>query len=107
MDIKIQFNEKQILNKVTNDGLGLFIAQEWKRLIDPYTPHDTGTMETTAKIKPFEIFYGVPYAEYHYYGEGKNFQKNNPYSAAFWDKKAAYAGQTDKLTRTINNYLSR
>lgn len=33
------------------------------------------------------------------------YQKNNPYATDHWDIKAARAGQLDKLTRTINNYL--
>lgn len=105
MRIDIQLNEGQILKKVTNDTFGLFMAKEWKRLIDPYTPRDTGTMQDTAQIRPFEIFYGVPYATYNYYGKNKHFQRNNPYSTSQWDQAAAQAGQTDKLVRTVNNYL--
>lgn len=105
MRLEVKLNEKQILNKVTNNSFGVFTAQEWKRLIDPYTPRDTGTMQNTAQIRPFEIFYGVPYARYPYYGKGKNFQRNNPCSTSQWDQAAAQAGQKDKLVRTINNYL--
>lgn len=105
MRIEVKLNEGQILKKVTNDAFGLFAAKEWKRLIDPYTPRDTGTMQDTAQIRPFEIFYPQNYATYPYYGKNMTFQKNNPYSTYEWDQKAAQAGQKDKLVRILNNYL--
>lgn len=110
--VHVDLNEPQILKKVQNNRLGLFAAQEWKRLIDPYTPRDTGTMQDTAKITPWSITYdaktvvgGKSYAVYVYYGENMNFKHNNPYSTFKWDQAAANAGQLDKLTRTINSAL--
>lgn len=38
MNIRIDLNEPQIVEKVTNDKFGRFVSAEWKRLIDPYTP---------------------------------------------------------------------
>lgn len=110
--ITVNLNERQIYNKMQNDKLGLFVAQEWKRLIDPYTPRDTGLMQDTAKITPWTITYdampskgGKSYAVYVYYGENMNFKHNNPYSTYKWDQAAANAGQQDKLTRTLNAAL--
>ena len=105
MNIKLDLNEPQITKKVTNDKFGLLAATEWKRLIDPYTPRDTGMLESNVALRPYEIHYKVPYAEYVYYGENMNFQHKNPYSTYEWDKAAEKAGQKDKLCRTLNNAL--
>ena len=105
MNVKIDLNEPKILAKVQNDRFGLLVSNEWKRLIDPYTPRDTGTMQDTAKLYPFKIHYIQPYSVYVYYGKGKNFQKKNPYSTYEWDIAAEKAGQKDKLYRTLNNAL--
>ena len=105
MNVRIDLNEPKILAKVQNDRFGLIVSKEWKRLIDPYTPRDTGTMQDTAKLYPFKIHYIQPYSVYVYYGKGKNFQKKNPYSTYEWDIAAEKAGQKDKLYRTLNNAL--
>ena len=44
MNVRIDLNEPKILAKVQNDRFGLLVSNEWKRLIDPYTPRDTGTL---------------------------------------------------------------
>ena len=102
MEIKIDLNEPKILEKVTGDKFGLFVSSEWKRLIDPYTPRDTGIMEETATLSPWEIFYKQKYASRVYYGYNFNFQHKNPYSTYEWDIKAAQSGQLNKLYRTLN-----
>ncbi len=105
MNLRIDLNEPKILEKVTGDRFGLLVSNEWKRLIDPYTPRDTGVMQDTAVLGAFYIHYKTPYATRIYYGEGFNFQKKNPYSTYEWDVKAEQAGQKDKLYRTLNNAL--
>ena len=105
MNVRIDLNEPKILAKVQNERFGLLVSIEWKRLIDPYTPRDTGTMQNTAKIYPNQIHYVQPYSARVYYGKDLNFQKKNPYSTYEWDIAAANAGQLDKLTRTLNNAL--
>lgn len=106
MNIKIELNEPNIIRKVTNDNFGLLAATEWKRLIDPYTPRDTGMLESNVALRPFEIHYQSPYAVYVYYGTGKNYQRKNPYSTDHWDKAAEGAGQKDKLCRILNSALN-
>ena len=105
MNVRIDLNEPKILAKVQNDRFGLLVSNEWKRLIDPYTPRDTGTMQDTAVLGAFNIHYKTPYATRIYYGKGYNFQKKNPYSTYEWDIKASESGQLDKLYRTLNNAL--
>lgn len=105
MNVKIELNESKIREKVTNDRFGKFTASEWKRLIDPYTPRDTGNLLQRVEIRPFELYYYSTYAHAVYRGKNMTFQKKNPYSTYEWDKAAAKAGQSDKLCRTLNNAL--
>ena len=106
MEIKIDLNEPKILEKVTSDKFGLFVSKEWKRLIDPYTPRDTGTMEETARLYPFKIHYiQKDYPAKVYFDPTLKFQKKNPSSTYEWDIKASQNGQLNKLYRTLNNGL--
>jgi hypothetical protein len=109
LNIKVNLNEPGIVSKVTSDKMGKFIALEWKKLIDPFSPRDTsalmGAIGQTVDILPFELNYKVPYANRVYYGEDINFQKINPYSTHHWDAAAEKAGQKDKLYRVINSAL--
>lgn len=109
MNLQINLNDPAIREKVTNDRFGLFVSNEWKRLLDPYTPRDTGMLMgasgQTVDIQPFKLHYKEKYAEAVYYGEDMNFQKKNPYSTYEWDVAAEKAGQKDKLYRTLNNAL--
>ena len=105
MNFRIDLNEPRIREKVTNDRFGSFVSLEWKRLIDPYTPRDTGVTQDTATIEPWKIHYKTKYATRIYYGYDFTFQKKNPYSTYEWDIKAEQAGQKDKLYRTLNNGL--
>ena len=105
MELRIDLNEPKILEKVTNDRFGLFVSAEWKRLIDPYTPRDTGTLMQKVDIMPFKIWYKSKYATYVYYGENMTFRQINPHSTYEWDIKAAENGQLNKLYRTLNSGL--
>ena len=66
--IRVVLNEPKILHKVQNDQFGLFLIHEWKRLINPYTPHRDGNLERNVVYRPFEVEYLSPYAQYQYYG---------------------------------------
>ena len=105
MNLRIDLNEPQIINKVTSDKFGLLVSHEWKRLLQPYEPRDTNTMSSTAREYPWKIHYIQPYSERVYYGSDMNFQKKNPYSTYEWDKAAENAGQLNKLYRTLNSLL--
>lgn len=113
MNVRIDLNEPKIYEKVTNDRFGFLAAEEWKRLIDPYTPRDTGKLEETATVSPWKITYnplnsenGYVYAKKVYYGEELNFQKtHNPYATHHWDKAAERAGQKTKLYSKLNEIL--
>ena len=105
MNLRIDLNEPRIREKVTSDRFGRLVSLEWKRLLDPYTPRNTGTMQGSAKVQPWKIHYTANYSEYVYYMSNAKFQKKNPYSTYEWDIAAKNAGQVDKLTRTLNNAL--
>ena len=105
MNLRIDLNEPKILAKVNGDPFGLLVSKEWKDLIDPYTPRDTGTMQGSARLQPWKIHYTANYSVYVYYMRNAKFQKKNPYSTYEWDKAAEKAGQKDKLYRTLNNAL--
>lgn len=129
MKLSVNIDQLKILKRVGNDKFGLFVSNEWKRFINPYTPRDNGIMMQTAVIRPWEIEYIEPYSHYMYegilyvdpetgsawagFGVEKEptaipleYQKNNPYATDHWDIKAAEAGQLDKLYRTINNAIN-
>lgn len=111
--LKIDLNEGKILGKVTNDRWGLFVANEWKRIIDPYTPRNTGQLmgfSSMVELLPFKIHYTVDYAEAVYYNRrGVEFVRigagKNPLATQEWDIAAEKAGQKDKLYRILNNAL--
>lgn len=103
--VTLDLNYSRIRKKITNDNFGLLVSNEWKRLIDPYTPRDTGVMEETAKVSPWQIHYLPKYSSIVYYGYDLNFQNKNPYSTFEWDINAEYAGQKSKLYRTLNSAL--
>lgn len=68
MTFDVKINTPQVLDKVKNDKFGTFVAHEWKRLINPFTPHRTGNLERNVEYKPFQIKYISPYSQYQYYG---------------------------------------
>lgn len=132
--VKIELKSEKIYDKLHNDNFGLFLASEWKRLIDPYTPHRNGLLTQLVLYAPFEITYRSPYSHYMYNGivyidpvykvggftndGGETFKKipsdrrfnylkdMNPYATDHWDQAAAKAGQKDKLVLASNKYLT-
>ena len=68
MKIKVQINDKEVLKKIEGDEFGEFASHEWKRLINPYTPHKTGNLERQVEYKPWEFTYLSPYSFYVYNG---------------------------------------
>lgn len=55
-------------SKLKNPSFGLFLAHNWKRLINPYTPHREGLLENNVTYEPFLIHYNSEYAHYMYNG---------------------------------------
>ena len=68
MKLRIDLNEPQIIQKVTSDRFGKLVSSTWKKLIDPYTPKDTGSLEKNVTELPFALHYKQWYARYMYEG---------------------------------------
>ena len=92
------------VRKMNDDSLWTFAANEWHRLISPFTPMDTGQLDTNVSIKPKEIHYRVPYAHYIYVNNF-NFRKDkHPLATKEWDK-AAIPSQGSKLVSAMQSYV--
>lgn len=93
----------------SNKSFWIFAAKEWKKLIDPYTPYDTGALMKTYLIRPNEIEYEVDYAKKVYYGSHLNFKKDKHFLATHaWDKHAELTQKPiliNKLQIKINNQM--
>lgn len=68
VSIDVKINMPKVLNKVENEAFGLFLIREWKRLINPFTPHRDGNLERNVLYNPFAVTYLSPYAHYMYNG---------------------------------------
>ena len=65
----VKLDPDDYIKVIRDNKFGLFLAQEWKRIISPYTPHRYGMLEDTAIVRPWVIEYIQPYAHYIYEGE--------------------------------------
>lgn len=128
MTVKSHINSAKRLQQVRNDGFWKFGANEWWKLITPYTPMEEGVLFETVEIKPKEIEYKAPYAHYIYRGElmvdpetgssyaqkdskkvyaGKELKMStarHPLASKEWDK-AAEPTQKPKLIRAMQGYV--
>lgn len=112
-------------DKLENDkGLWTFAANTWYKLLEPYTPMDTGKLfgsvlisdsptkiirglngEVTVTIEPKQIHYVMEYAPAVYKGDHMNFQKiHHKWACARWDK-VAMPTQGPKLVRSLEKYI--
>lgn len=97
-------NIPRTLAKIDNDKFWTYAANEWWRLITPFTPMDTGTLFQSVDISPKTIFYIAPYAASVYNGSHINFRKDkHSQASAKWDK-AAIPTQQDKLITALQKY---
>ena len=114
--LKLLLDKRKIRKKLTNDEFGKAAARHWKRLINPYTPRDTGELMgrigKPVKILPFKIHYMADYSEIVYDNiRGVKFitfgTNRNPFATDHWDVKAEAAGQKEKLYRALNTDLRK
>lgn len=66
--VDVQGITEEAYRKLQNPSFGLFLAHQWKRLINPYTPHRDGNLEQNVTYEPFAITYNAPYSHYQYNG---------------------------------------
>lgn len=82
-----------------------FAANEWHKLISPWTPMKTGNLYRNVTIMPKEIKYNAPYAHDVYYATNRRFNPTlHPLATALWDE-AAKPSQESKLERTLQAYI--
>ena len=98
-EIETHINIPENLAKVRNKELWTFALNDWHRLLSPYVPFETGTLDNSVKIKAElmggEIEYFAPYAHYMYEGKamGPNFYDPD---YGFWSppgEKKEYTGK--------------
>ena len=73
---RVKINMPRVLSKVNNDYFRLFLAQEWRKLCDPFVPSSpSATLRQIVEVEPGLITYKMPYAHYMYNGiiYGPNF----------------------------------
>lgn len=91
--------------------LNLFAANSAYQKMNPYVPMETGTLSQTVNIykegKYAFIEYMVPYANANYYGEKRNFSKEqHPLATSFWDKAMMHS-KKDELVQEVSKYRKR
>ena len=118
MDVEIKWNKPaaQIAKEKTGGSEGLlFLANEAKRLMDPYVPADSMVLAQNVSIRvegeTGVVEYQSPYAHYysppHKSSTGKKLKYSHfrhPQATSEWDKAMMRARKGD-LVRALENYL--
>lgn len=101
-----EIDVQEHLNKVRSNNFWKFVANEWHKLISPWTPMETGTTMESVEIRPKEIVYKSPNAHYLYKGElmvdpetGSSYAKK--------DSKKVYTGKDLDLTHNKHPLSSK
>lgn len=93
------------MRKVNDDTFWTFAANEWHRLISPFTPFRTGNLDQNVMITPKQIHYQAPYAWY-VYARNMNFRKDaHPLASREWDQAAVSAGKGADLVAAMKEYI--
>lgn len=106
VSIQNRINAARIAHRINTDpGLWTFAANTWYKLMEPYTPFDTGLLMTEVLIEPKKIYYIMDYAIYAYNGDGKHFQTtHHALATSHWDQ-AAEPMQGPKLRQAMQGYI--
>lgn len=116
VDVNFKWNGsvQSIIDKAMNKRETLlFAAQTWHRLIDPFTPMDTGTLahddvRCSVEGNSGVIHYTAPYAKKVYEGDNIQFRKEkHPLASARWDQAAIAAGKKETLVNDVQKYINR
>ena len=93
------------LKKVRDKPFWTYAANEYHRLLSPYVPFETGTLDETVKIKSSElegeIDYYAPYAHYIYEGKAMGPTFYSP-DFGFWSppgEKKSYTGASLEISK--------
>ena len=104
--VEARINVNAHLAKVRSDEFWKFGANEWWKLITPYTPMDMGTLFETVEIRPKEVEYKAPHAHYLYKGE-LMVDPETRSSYARHGVKKVYAGRSLKISRARHPLASK
>jgi len=91
----------------------LFMAETWRRLINPFTPMDTGYLANDGVNIVSEgqlgiIHYQASYARKCYDGTNIQFQRHkHPFASAKWDEAGKRAGKKEVLIKDVEEYIRR
>lgn len=98
------FNKKKIVDKYGMQEGGnsqLFLANTCFRRMQKYIPFETGTLSTTATIKPGKITYEMPYAHKQYTSnKGKGIRGKE------WDKRMVSA-EKELIIKEVEAYVKK
>lgn len=109
--VTVDFDAAGIGKKVddvkTDKKLGLFLAQEAEKGMEPYVPMRTGALVASGSAEPFAVTYTANYATYPYHGNNMTIRTEmHPLATKEWDVAYAKAHGED-LARAATAYLKR
>lgn len=100
-----QINIPAVMKKINDDTFWTFAANEWHRMISPFTPFRTGMLDQNVDIQPKEIHYNMYYAPFVYH-KNANFRKDqHPLASREWDAAAVAAGADKELIASMQGYI--
>lgn len=109
--VTVDFDAAGVSQKVesikTDPKLGMFLAKEAERGMEPYVPMRTGALVDSSEAEPFAVEYTASYAVYPYRGENMTIRKEqHPLATKEWDR--AYASQRgEDLARAATEFIKR
>lgn len=105
MGVQVLIDNAQLCDRILNDSdLWLYAANEWYRLISPWTPMETGMLQEDVTILPGKIKYESSYAKKQYSTPMHHPIDPNPLATDHWDE-AAKPSQKNKLADSIQAYI--
>lgn len=109
LEVQSNLDIPAYIRAIQDPKMWKFAASEWRRLIEPYVPMQTGTLKDTVDVNSSsgqgEIVYKVPYAHYQYEGNFNHRKDLHPKASRQWDK-AALPTEQPKLIRSLQNYIA-
>ena len=108
MNVKIEnsVNVSKTVSKIAGNNIGLKLANEWRRLIQPFVPRRNDLLMNTVEVTPWYVRYKQAYARKMYKGKNLRFRHDkNPRATHHWDRAAKAAGQHDKLLRAWSKLI--
>jgi hypothetical protein len=101
-----QINIPGVMKKINDNTFWTFAANEWHRMISPFTPFRTGNLDQNVDIQPKEIHYNMYYAAEVYHKNAKFRKDIHPLASREWDAAAVAAGAGDDLIASMQGYIN-